>query len=400
MHHFVLSEWVDDAFPFCFSTDEAIAAQVDNGKVLLFDPSKLGTSDQEQKDGNGDNGDGGDDAVICTVEAAKAVSVSIAPCSRTATEPQETYYFAIFALATTYGFPTVKMHRFQTAKGRSTQIAQRQFMSIDECRFCWNPRRNGSVHRLLIVASSDTDTFGQSYYGKQELYLMSTDSSNTKQVEVAKKLQDVQWHPFGTDIVMIHDHPRKVSVISPQTGECVQSIGQFTRNTIRFSECGHFLWLGGFGNLTGEMSFYDYVQLRKEEEGLKGFNKSDCARVYEWSPDSSVFLIASLHPYMTVDNGFTVYKYNGVKLYEERVDKLYQIAYRPSLYHVYPERAVSKKALSQSQPIPKSIPMSISGRKKGGGQQEEEAQKTKYVPPHLRNRAKKKKAKASTNVFG
>lgn len=388
IHHFVLTDWVDDAVPMCFSIDEFIATQVDRGRIIIFDPHKLSTTKTPS------------DAEIHSIDAEKAVSVSIAPSSPTASQIGDYYYLAIFARATKYKLASVIICKYFVAKNKSLEIAQLQYLVIDECRLWWNPRPNGTIHKLLVITSCDTDTFGQSYYGKQEVYLLSTDSSNWKKIELQKKLQDVAWHPFGHEFVFIDDHPRKISVMN-SNGELVHCIGNYTRNAIRFSDCGHFLWLGGFGNLTGEMSFYDYKKIKNENEGLKGFNKSDCARVYEFSPDASVFTIASLYPFMTVDNGFTVYKYNGVKLYEERVEKLFQIAYRPSLYHVYPEKVISAKALKQSQPIPKSD--SIADKGPSGSKEEKREtlqKKKKYVPPHLRNAGTKKKAKVSKSIFG
>merc|ERR1719242_2329585 len=125
------------------------------------------------------------------------------------------------------------------------------------------------------------------------------------------------------------------------------------------------------------MTFYDYAGVKNEDKSegyLKGYAKDGSCRYYEWNPDASLFVTARLHPFMTVDNGFCVYKYNGCKLYEEKIEKLYQVGYRPSRRNVYPERTVSKKALAQSIPVP-STP-----------QLEEEVKKTRYVPPHLRNK--------------
>eukprot|EP00483_Globobulimina_turgida_P003440 UN03446 len=140
------------------------------------------------------------------------------------------------------------------------------------------------------------------------------------------------------------------------------------------------------------MTFYDYTNiknLKKSEDChdksyLNGYAQGSASRYFEWSPDSSVFVTATIYPYMTVDNGFRIYKYNGSKLYEEKLERLYQIAYRPSLGDVYPDKMVSVKALAQSQPIP---------LKKAKA-------KTKYVPPHLRNKGNKKKAKGTRSYFG
>lgn len=43
-----------------------------------------------------------------------------------------------------------------------------------------------------------------------------------------------------------------------------------------------------------------------------GSNISHCSITHSWSPDSRFFLTASLAPRMNVDNGFNIFKYNGI----------------------------------------------------------------------------------------
>merc|ERR1711920_408381 len=163
---------------------------------------------------------------------------------------------------------------------------------------------------------------------------------------------------------MIDDHPQKITIFDYK-GNNVKDLGKYARNLIRFSEDGRFLWCGGFGNLTGEMTFYDYKMIKNEKQNCLGYNTDDACRYFEWSPDSSSLVTARLHPYMQVDNGFRIYKYNGYKLYEEKFDRLYQIKYRPSAPMVYPKRSPSPNARGT-----KSLP--------------KPSMKKRYVPPHLR----------------
>merc|ERR1712228_822350 len=226
-------------------------------------------------------------------------------------------------------------------------------------------------HNLLAIASSDVDTSGKSYYGNQTVYLLSSRSAQNVKIPIAEKgkLQDVKWHPMGKEFVMIDDHPQKISIFDFR-GNLVANLGNYARNLIRFSRDGKFLWCGGFGNLTGEMTFYDYEKIKGDKTQCLGYGHDDACRYFEWSPDSSSLVTARLYPYMTVDNGFRIYKYNGHKLYEEKFDRLYQIAYRPNLRGVYPPRSASPSATKKSRALPKK------GDKKG------------YVPPHLRNKRK------------
>eukprot|EP01083_Nonionella_stella_P274772 932905_1 len=370
IHQFFVSELIGQTLPFVLTNNECIAAQVALNEVLIYDM-------KQQQD-------------VCTsigsIDAQKVVSVSVAPCPRDKQHSQKCYVLAIFAMATSTKAATVTIYQYDTINNTSKQISQRQFFGIQECAFLWEPN---SQHNLLVMVSSDVDSYGKSYYGNQELFLMTSQSDKTIKIQIKNKLQDVKWCPLGKEFVAIDGD---VISVFDQKGTNIYCIGQYTRNRIRFSPCGMFLWVGGFGNLTGEMTFYDYQNIKQEENSekdkyLAGYNRDSACRYFEWSPDSSLFVTASIYPYMTVDNGFTIYKYNGFKLYEEKVEKLCQVAYRPSLYHVYPDKSVSIKALAQSQALPQTMPKEVIA-------------KTKYVPPHLRNKGKKRGRGGTKRLFG
>lgn len=92
-----------------------------------------------------------------------------------------------------------------------------------------------------------------------------------------------------------------------EKAEPIYQFGAAHRNTISWSPHGRFLTISGFGNLAGEMDFYDLVRMKK-----MGSNESHCATTCKWSPDSRYFMTATLAPRMNVDNGVKIFKYNGV----------------------------------------------------------------------------------------
>ena len=63
--------------------------------------------------------------------------------------------------------------------------------------------------------------------------------------------------------------------------ENVHEFGAAHRNVISWSPHGRFLVVAGFGNLAGEMDFYDTLRLRKI-----GTNTAHCSVTYGWSPCS------------------------------------------------------------------------------------------------------------------
>lgn len=63
--------------------------------------------------------------------------------------------------------------------------------------------------------------------------------------------------------------------------ENVHEFGAAHRNVISWAPHGRFLVVAGFGNLAGEMDFYDTLRLRKI-----GTNTAHCSVTYGWSPCS------------------------------------------------------------------------------------------------------------------
>ena len=75
---------------------------------------------------------------------------------------------------------------------------------------------------------------------------------------------------------------------------------------VRWSPHARFLIIAGFGNLSGELSFWD----RKTCKCL-GTVDAHMSVNYEWSPDSKYFLTAILFPRLRVDNGYRIWSCNG-----------------------------------------------------------------------------------------
>eukprot|EP01084_Bolivina_argentea_P309284 534967_1 len=377
VYQFYLPEFDKKRVPLQFTNDEVIAARITQNGVLIHEVKRL-----HYKSNN----------IIGKLDVPKAASVVVAPCKRpkdgntsgtNESQQPNAYILAVFAMPKNNKAATVTVYEYQYSLAMNkrsnatklfTKISQRAFYGVDQCELLWDPT-NSYHHNLLAIASSDVDTSGKSYYGNQTLFLLSSRNNNTVKIPISDKgkLQDVKWSSSGKEFVMIDDHPQKITVFDYR-GNNISNLGQYARNLIRFSNDGRFLWCGGFGNLTGEMTFYDYKNIKENpNKSCLGYNTDDACRYFEWSPDSSTFVTARLYPYMTVDNGFRIYKYNGQRLFEETFDRLYQIRYRPSLKFVYPQRSPSPNAQRKAKSLPKP------------------QAKKRYVPPHLRKSTPKGK---------
>lgn len=121
--------------------------------------------------------------------------------------------------------------------------------------------------------------------------------------------------------------------------ESIYEFGSAHRNTISWSPHGRFLMLAGFGNLAGEMDFFDSLRMRKI-----GGNTAHCTVSHGWSPCSRYLLCATLAPRMNVENGFKLFKYNGLgPVVHHEIEKAYDAIWRPAAPGVYPNRGPSPK---------------------------------------------------------
>lgn len=137
----------------------------------------------------------------------------------------------------------------------------RTIFGATEAELLWN--KLGTA--LLIHSQSDVDTSGASYYGATGLYLMSSVSDLSCKVEQTKDgpVHGVQWSPTGDRFVIAAGQMPCQCTMYNEQGIPVFQFGAAHRNVIAFAPHGRFLCLAGFGNLAGEMDFYDLVRLKK-----------------------------------------------------------------------------------------------------------------------------------------
>jgi translation initiation factor 2A len=132
---------------------------------------------------------------------------------------------------------------------------------------------------------------------------------------------------------------------------------------VRWSPHARFLIIAGFGNLSGELSFWD----RKTCKCL-GTVDAHMSVAYEWSPDSKYFLTAILFPRLRVDNGYRIWSCNGNLLHEEKIEELSLAQWRPQPADRFPAPTDAD--------IPKKVAAAGAAKPTSTG--------SKYVPPSQR----------------
>jgi len=90
--------------------------------------------------------------------------------------------------------------------------------------------------------------------------------------------------------------------------------------------------LAGFGNLAGQMDIYDLEKDYTKVCTIEASNASVC----EWSPDGKHILTATTSPRLRVDNGVRIWHAAGQLMYNEDVNELYHVCWRPQPTSAYP----------------------------------------------------------------
>ena len=125
--------------------------------------------------------------------------------------------------------------------------------------------------------------------------------------------------------------PAKTTIFNTRA-EATHNFALSPRNTILFSPHGRFVLVAGFGNLAGQMDIYD---LEKDYQKICMIEASN-ASVCEWSPDGKHILTATTSPRLRVDNGVRVWHVGGGLMYNEELQELYDVTWRPQSIATHP----------------------------------------------------------------
>lgn len=226
---------------------------------------------------------------------------------------------------------------FEYPNHLNTSVASKSFYKAQEVTLKWSP--NGTS--LIIETRTDVDTSGKSYYGETGLFFLQTDGQYDCIVPLMKEGQvhDVQWDPTGRGFVVLAGAMPSSATLYDQKANPIFDFGTASRNHISWSPHGRFLCLAGFGNLAGDMDFWDRNKLKK-----MGSANSNSATCHTWSPDSRYFVTATTFPRLRVDNGYKIFTYDGAgPIFHEERKELYELKFRPAAVGVYPNRPQSPR---------------------------------------------------------
>lgn len=221
-------------------------------------------------------------------------------------------------------------------------VCQKNFFKSDKVQLKWN--NEGTC--LLVLAQTEVDKSGKSYYGETTLYLLDAKGGFDSKVDLGGNpcfdrtryhlklmvykdkdgpIHDVTWSPNSKEFGVVYGYMPARAVVFNTRAIVVHQFSLSPRNTILFSTHGRFVLVAGFGNLAGQLDIYDVEKDYRKLCTIEATNASIC----EWSPDERHILTATTSPRLRVDNGIRVWHVGGGLMFNEDLQELYHVMWRP-----------------------------------------------------------------------
>ncbi|KAJ5632971.1 hypothetical protein N7490_009310 [Penicillium lividum] len=202
-------------------------------------------------------------------------------------------------------------------------VSQKSFFKGDKVQLKWN----ASGTTVIVLAQTEVDRTGKSYYGETTLYLLSANGAFDSRIDLDKEgpIHDVSWNPNSKEFGVVYGYMPAKTTIFNMRGVPKHNFPLSPRNTILFSPHGRFVLVAGFGNLAGQMDLYDLDKNYHKITTVEASNASVCS----WSPDGQYILTATTSPRLRVDNGVRLWHVSGGLMYNEEMTELYDINWRP-----------------------------------------------------------------------
>uniref|UniRef100_A0A182VWT6 Eukaryotic translation initiation factor 2A n=1 Tax=Anopheles minimus TaxID=112268 RepID=A0A182VWT6_9DIPT len=320
-----------------WSCDETIAALLVGGEALFYDhgPSGPGFKQVAKRFGSLRNG-----------------GLSVAPGP---SPPHIGVYMpgtkGAPSMCRLFKYPNLEMNQ---------PVASKSFFQADKVDMMWNRKGTG----LILLTSTEVDTSGESYYGKQALHYMTPKGDSCGiQLKAEGPIHDVAWSPKSTEFCVVYGFMPARATLFNLKCDVVYDFEPGNRNSIFYNNFGNLILFGGFGNLPGYIETWDLPRRKK----LASFKAPDTTCL-EWNPAGDTFLTATTAPRLRIANGFKVWHYSGALLGEYNwTGELLEI-----IWQKYPPGTFKEVSISDEKivGIVSTTPV---------------ASKQKYIPPGARN---------------
>eukprot|EP00271_Cylindrocystis_brebissonii_P005728 TRINITY_DN17941_c0_g1_i1.p1 TRINITY_DN17941_c0_g1~~TRINITY_DN17941_c0_g1_i1.p1 ORF type:complete len:626 (+),score=122.31 TRINITY_DN17941_c0_g1_i1:276-2153(+) len=208
--------------------------------------------------------------------------------------------------------------------------ARRSFYKANTVKLIWNHGSTG----VLALAHSDVDKTNQSYYGDSSLHYLASDGTFEGAVPLGKDgpIHDVQWASSGKEFCVVHGYMPAKTMLFDSKCRALFDFGSGPRNIVRWSPYNRYICLAGFGNLPGDVEWWDRQQLKRV-----GAVRAAMGVSIEWAPTGQHCMVATTAPRLQVDNGIRIYGCDGTLFYTQNFSSLFQAEWQPAAEGAYPD---------------------------------------------------------------
>lgn len=240
-------------------------------------------------------------------------------------------------------------------------IASKSFSQADKVEMIWNKKGNGCI----ILTSTDVDTTGASYYGKQALHFLATSGdSYSIPLKAEGPIHECVWSPKSNQFIAVYGNSPAKATLFNMKCDVVFDFGTGIRNHVYWNDFGNLVLFGAFENFRGNIEIWD---LNKKQQVSTG--SAPDSTFLEWGPSGDIYITATTSPRLRQGNGFKIWHYSGALLYEL----------------MYPDKQELLEVAWQKYPEGKFKEPTITSQKVEGIQSIQAQPSTKkYVPPHIR----------------
>ncbi|KAG6621284.1 Eukaryotic translation initiation factor 3 subunit [Phytophthora cinnamomi] len=215
------------------------------------------------------------------------------------------------------------------------EVRQKNLFNVSDCKLHWHP--NGTFLCVKVTRHSKSK---KTMYTNFELFRVHEQLVPVEMLEVKENIVAFAWEPKGTRFATVHGEGQQrlnVSFYDMDGGS--KSVKEVTLlYTLKDKACSHLYWsplgnnivLAGLGEINGQLEFWD----ASEQQSITVQEHFKCTHV-EWDPSGRVVATAVCQPLdnsyykFTMDNGYTLWTFQGKQLLEEKKDAFYQFLWRP-----------------------------------------------------------------------
>merc|ERR1711976_949930 len=267
--------------------------------------------------------------------------------------------------------------------GANSCLASKSFFKAEDARLYWS----SSAASVVVLASTEIDKSGQSYYGSTQLHHLCARGRNSGEAALVPldkggPVYDVAWQPNREAFCVIYGFmPSQATIFSSPKLDKLQTFTDISKNQCLFSPGNTgLLALCGFGNLGGKIDVWQMETKKKVCE----FSSPDTTQ-FEWAADGYHFVAATTSPRLRTDNRIDIVTCTGKKNFRLDCKELWEVVFQPR-----PELANEGCKLSLDE---------IKEAQKESEKKVNEEKARKFVPPGLR-RQQEAAAKAKSGETG